>query len=500
MNHRSESLPVLTASFLLFLIITGCHMPGWNKLAQGRQAAPPQEIQSIFQSYPGGVYQVEALTPGYDYIYDVGEKAQAYGREDMRYRFDQVQMRLHPSMPEGTVLVDFTFRDGVGNVVEVPAVDLIRLTPKMDFSVPMAYPEVILEELNRFGLSFRKEHGEFRVHSSDPLLQNAYRLSITNNCLDPGKWEFALVTEDYSDFKQRTKSFKNINQNRLLSHSWFQVDLTLYQALLDLKNPGTAYPVAVNFDSISNLAEQVVIDWDQLRRPLRRSLPVELLEVGHQSRRRIEPVDVEEHFKWQFGLWLNRQEGMDYASILETEVSTAKFMEQGFYRDDTPRKFDFSWMKHMDSVQVSVVDVPGSDCYVELKLTGPWSWFEVTIGNVDLALLNEQKRHGMLFGMNTYPKSRRYNPSQATLAYDQDFLPRDIRPYVLLTEKQSGKWVNNQYKGIEKIYLSYESLEKDVLEIYVLSYERILPVWMARVKLPKDVRESVRIRNAIYNY
>ena len=106
----------------------------------------------------------------------------------------------------------------------------------------------------------------------------------------------------------------------------------------------------------------------------------------------------------------------------------------------------------------------------------------------------------MLFGMNTYPKSRRYNPSQATLAYDADHLPREIRPYVLLTEQKSGKWVNNQYKGIEKIYLSYESLEKDILEIYVLSYERILPVWMARVKLPKDIRESVRVRNALYNY
>jgi len=71
---------------------------------------------------------------------------------------------------------------------------------------------------------------------------------------------------------------------------------------------------------------------------------------------------------------------------------------------------------------------------------------------------------------------------------------------VLLTHKKNDKWVNNQYKGVEKIYLSYESIEQDVLEIYVLSYERITPVWMAKVKLPKSLREKVRIRKQLYQY
>ena len=499
-SRSAISHQIAWGSALLLLALSSCHMPGWNKLNQGPLAAPPPSIQAIFDGYPGGVFTTDALSPGYDYIYDVAEKDPAYGRTNGQLLFQKVEMRLLPRMPEGTVLVDFTFRDPAGNAIAIPSVDLLRLTPKMDGVGEMIYPEIILEELNRFGLSFRKEHGEFSVYSSESALDEAYRVSLTNNCLDPGKWELAVTTEDYTDFQERVQSPRNINQNRLLSHSWFMVDLELYQALLDLKNPGNSFPATVNFDSISNLAEQVVIQWDQLRRPIRRTADIQILEIGHQSRRRLEPVDVEEHFKWQFGLWLNRHEGMDYASILETEVQCAKFMEEGFYREETPRVFDFSFLKYMDSVSVSVVDVAGSDCYVEIKLTGKWSWFEVTIGNVDLGLLSEQKRHGMLFGMNTYPKSRRYNPSQATLAYDADHLPREIRPYVLLTEQKSGKWVNNQYKGIEKIYLSYESLEKDVLEIYVLSYERILPVWMARVKLPKDIRESVRVRNALYNY
>jgi hypothetical protein len=106
----------------------------------------------------------------------------------------------------------------------------------------------------------------------------------------------------------------------------------------------------------------------------------------------------------------------------------------------------------------------------------------------------------MLFGVNTFPKSRRYNPVQSTIQYDAALLPDDIKPFVLLTDKKTGKWVNNQYKGIEKIYLTYETLEMDVLSVYVLCYERITPVWMGTIKLPKEIRETVRIRKKLYNY
>ncbi len=106
----------------------------------------------------------------------------------------------------------------------------------------------------------------------------------------------------------------------------------------------------------------------------------------------------------------------------------------------------------------------------------------------------------MLFGFNTYPKSRRFNPKQNTTAFDAELLPEDLKPYVLLTDAKTGKWVNNQYKGVEKVYLSYETLEKEILTIHLLSYERIVPVWMSRVKLPVTTREMVRIRNGLYNY
>ncbi|MGB0425205.1 MAG: hypothetical protein ACPGED_12820, partial [Flavobacteriales bacterium] len=210
-------------------------------------------------------------------------------------------------------------------------------------------------------------------------------------------------------------------------------------------------------------------------------------------------LDVEQFYKKQFGLLLAPPK-FTYASILDQPVQTMQFQDRGYYTAETPKEFDFSWMKHLDQVEMDVIDVKGSDSYVQLKLTGEWTPYDITIGNVDLALINEQKLYGMLFGMNTMPKSRRYNPVQNTIQYDASLFPDELKPFVLLTDKKTGKWVNNQYKGVEKIYLTYDDIEMDVLNVYVLCYERITPVWMASVKLPKEIRETVRIRKKLYNY
>ncbi len=150
-------------------------------------------------------------------------------------------------------------------------------------------------------------------------------------------------------------------------------------------------------------------------------------------------------------------------------------------------------------MHVDMINAPNTDCYAEIKLTGQHAPYEIVIGNIDLALFNEQKLTGYLFGYNTYPKSRRYNPSQNTIYFDADSYPALLKPYVLLIDKKTGKWVNNQKKGIEKIYLSYDKLERDVLQIYLLSYERVTPVWMAKVRLSNATREVIRVRRNLYN-
>ncbi|MDN5205223.1 hypothetical protein QQ008_27820 [Fulvivirgaceae bacterium BMA10] len=489
----------------LAMLFVQCHSLQWNQQDKHVQSERASEsVLEAFAKYPNGIMKLKASTPGYDYAYDVAEKDVYYGKDSTKFHFKQVEIRLHETMPAGQVIVDFTFLDDQGNKVNVNGVDLIRLTPKLDSQDELIYAELLLEEFNRFGVSFRKEHEEFNVQlatSEVPEVQeNAYRCSIVNNCLAGTKWEFALNTTDYSDFKDRIRGINNLNQNRLLAHSWFYLDRDLYNALMHMKNPQLkAGALDLDYDSLSVIGENTVVDFEKLRKPVRYRVETAMLEVGHQSNRVVKPLDIEEHFKAEFGLLLNNKR-YTYKTILEEPISLTQFRDRGFYFETTPKVCDFNWMKYVDNIEVDVLDIEGSNSYVQLTLNGQWSPYKVTIGNVDLALIDEQKLFGLLFGVNAYPKSRRYNPSQNTIVYDAELLPDEIKPFVLLTDNKSGKWINNQYKGIEKIYLTYESLERDVLNVYVLSYERITPVWMGRVKLPKKLRQLVRVRRNLYNY
>ncbi len=499
---------ILGLLFLLGVFFQSCHSTGWDKINTYSVEQPaPASIRKIFDSHDNGTINIRAKSPAYAYKYDIGEKDEYYGKDSSSFSFNKISIKLRDKMPYGKVLTDIDFRDNKGNIVRLEAVDLLRLVPRYDAPGDMIYPEVLLEEFNRFGFSFRKEHNEFDIllnnnSSQDEVdaKERAYRCQIVNNCLAPTKWEFALTSEDYSDFSTRLKNKENLNQNKILSHSWFYVDSELYYSLLRLKNPRITREIAaIPYDSLSNLSENIFIDFNLLRKPIKYRAKSEVVEFGYKSGRKIEPLDNEQFYKKQFNLILS-DTSKTYTTILEEDIATTQFKNEGFYTPATPKVFNLNWMKYLDSIYIDVVDVRGTEAYVQLTITGQWSPYEITLGNVDLALVDEQKLLGFLFGFNTYPKGRRYNPVQSTIVYDADLLPNELKPYLILTDKKTGNWVNNQYKGIEKMYLTYESLERQYLMVHVLSYERIIPVWMAKVKLPKDLREKVRIRKGMYNY
>jgi len=493
--------------FSLILLFTQCYAPKWGlDGASKNQYAAPAQIAAAFQKYPGGIMKLDAQSPGYDYRFDIGEKATSYGHPSGFMTFEKVEIQLLENMPKGTVLTNIVFTDQLGNTAKVKNIDLMRLTPKYDTRGEMLYSEVLLEEFNRFGFSYRKEHQEFdlNIKSASNLEENreteATRMSITNNCLEATKWEMNLTSEDFQDFATRLKGDINLNQNKILAHCWFYLDKDLYEALQAYKNPGIEQNYQLSYDSLNTLAEASVVDFESLRHPLSSKMETEVVEVGHQSNRKLEPVDIEEFYKWQFGLFMNRKEDLTYRSILEEPVQIARFSNAGFYNPETPNIYDYGFLKHLDQVEVNNINAAESDCYVEIKLTGEYAPYEVVIGNIDLAYPDEQKLTGLLFGYNTYPKSRRYHTAQSTLFYDADDYPEMLKPYVLLVDKTTGKWVNNQKKGVEKVYISYESPEQNILQIYLLSYERVTPVWMASVKLPDAVREAIRVRKQLYAY
>ena len=467
---------------------------------------PPQTITAIFAKQPDRVLIMDAVAPGLTYRFDPSEKDRQFAEEDQALRFRHVEMSLCDRMPPGTVLVNITFVDGQGTRVTAKSVNLLRLTPRLDLTGDMQYPEMLLEEYERFGVSFRREHGEFAIELADvadsgttDAARRAYRLGIWNNCLDPTKWEMVLTSEDYSNFSQRLNGKLYLNQQRTLARNWFYMNTDLYTALVQVKNPHLAIDPLLDYEELSRRAEQTVPKLDELR-VIKRRVPTKTIEIGHQSRRKIAALDTEQYYKWQHGLLLNHKEFTTYNDVLNQPVVLASFSDRGFYQPEHPKEFDFGWLRQLDQVVVDTLDVPGSDCYVQITLTGTSTPYTVIVGNIDMAMLNEQKLFGIPFGFNPYPKTRRHDAAQDSIHYETDRMPANIKPYVMLLDSRTGHWMNNQKKGLEKVYVGWESIDHQVLMIYLGTYERIMPVWMARVQMDDATVDRVRVRRWLYDY
>jgi metal-sulfur cluster biosynthetic enzyme len=371
----------------------------------------------------------------------------------------------------------------------------------------MVYPEFLSEEFNRFGVQFRGWRDEYTIVKADNIepeyseaLDRVYRVQLINNCLEPGKWEVVVDSEDYSDFSERRKSDNNLNQRRILAHSWFNLPMDFYKTLLKINNPELETDlINLGYNELTAISEKTPIDFNQLREPLDEKLDIEIIEIGHQSKRVIEILDPEEYYKKKFGLVLS-EDSYTYESILNQRLPLTRFQDRGFYSREKADSFYVQWLKYVDDVEINTIEVHDVGVILEIKLTGENAPYEIVLGNVDPAIMNEQILCGFLFGVNTYITNVRNNSRPSTIVYDPTQYPSYRRPYLYLIDKKTGNWVNNQFKGVEKIYISYDDIDREILNIYVLSYERIVPVWMARVRLPDDFVEQIRVRRRLFNY
>lgn len=517
-NIKKSSLLYKIILIVITCLQFGCHSYQWSNATSTIISQAPEEIRAHFDRFPNKTMKLKGISPSFDYKYDAWEKDKVFAKDSSAMHFDIIEIKLKDAMPEGKVIVDFTFKDRKGNKVLVSDFDLMRIVPYFNTTGDHLYAELLMEEFNRYGVSLRKEFNEFLAvphESSNDTYKSAinrvHRVNITNGCLSAGKWEFNLNSEDFSDFDKRLKNEINYNQTKILAHTWFLLDKPFYESLIKLKNPNLIVKgfdiVDFDYNELSKKSEEIIIDFDILRNPIKKTWKTEMLEVGHISERPIEILDMEEHYKIEYGLFLNYNSKSlnkeTYKSILapnKQPLKMAQFRDEGFYSPTNALSFDMSWLQYLDEISVSTVDIASTDCLSEIKISGKWSPFAITLTNIDLAQIQEQKLYGLHFGFNVYPKGRRYNPAQPTISFDTDLMPKEFQQLVLMTETKTGKWVDNFKKGLGKIHLTYSTLEKDVLEVYLISYERIVPLWMGSVKLPRELREKVRIRNQLYKY
>jgi len=457
------------------------------------------DVKSYFASRPGGVITLPAQTPGKAYRYDPAEKDVAHGDTLAGLRFTRIEVRLAEEQPVGKVIGEFRFFDGKGSVLILDQVNLLDLVPQVAMSGALQYPDILLKEFERYGIIYYKKENEFTLTAKDPqLTERAYQVGLFNNCLEAGRWEMALSTQYYRDYEPTHASPRQFQRYRILAHTWFQFDKDLYALLLRLANPEIAVDPFLSYDEMTKRAEEVRIPFESFGR-IQRPLHTEMLEVGHKSKRELHELDEEENQKYWHGLVLNRNRFHTYDDVLNTPVWLAKFAKEGFYDPNDSVNFDYGWMRRWDKVEMAVVDTGDGERYVQLKISGDESPYLAVLGNFDIARLNSGKPVNMPFGDNPQPKSRLHRKGNFNTAYNLGPKGKGINPYFFLVDKKTGKFINNQKLGLEQMFLSWQSAKRDALVLYFVSYERMLPIWMARVGLDREESLRDRIANAMYH-
>jgi hypothetical protein len=488
------------------LLLAGCA----GKPALKSATEPPPiignaEVEKFFAALPQGRLDLALETPGRSYAKDPAEKDVVGILDSNGLKFDRLSIALSPVKQKGKALVEMTYRDPEGNQLVVHGVDLLDLVPVVGQRGGLQYAEYLLKEFERFGIVFyRKEHVVSwtpgpRINPATAIaMERMYQAAVFNNCLDAGKWELVVNSRYYEKFDTTQAKVKQAQRFRILAHSWFALDPGLYRVLVKAKNPGLQIDPYTSYDSLTKSAEAVVIPFDRLGR-VKRQLATRVLELGYRSKRELFELDEEEMYKDWYDLVLNRDRFHTYADVLETPVILAKFADQGFYRPDKPQSFDFGWMKNLDQIEMGLVEAAGPERFAQIRIWGENSPYQIVLGNFDLGRLNPSKPAALQFGINPFPKQRLQRKTPFGTGYNLGPKGKEIQPYLLIADRKTGKWVNNQKLGLEQAFIGWQSIEKTALMIHLVTYERMIPVWMARLGIEESERSRGLIANATFN-
>ena len=121
---------ILIKSYLciLCILLTQCYSTNWNTLTTNKgDEFLTTEIVELFNAHPNATISLNALSPAYQYKYDIGEKDSLYGKDEHALRFKKVDIRLSNHQVADKVLAHFTFSDGDQNSIVVKDVDLPQI-------------------------------------------------------------------------------------------------------------------------------------------------------------------------------------------------------------------------------------------------------------------------------------------------------------------------------------------------------------------------------------
>jgi hypothetical protein len=464
-----------------------------------------EELNHLFQSLPQHQLELFVDTPELNYSKDPAEKDLVYHLSTKEFDFTKITITLAHFQEKTKALVDMAFKTETGTTFILHSVDLLDLVPLVGQKDGLKYAEFLLKEFERFGVLYYKKENAFSWNTSPKTnsagleaIGRTYQAGLFNNCLDAGKWELVINTRYYEKFDSTHASANQNQRYRILVHSWFSLDPALYRLLVKIKNPSLDIDPYTPYQELSKLAQAESVHVAKLSK-VKRTVDTKVLEFGHRSRRELFELDEEEMYKDWYGLVLNRQQFHTYADILEIPVQMAKFTDNGFYRPENPFIIDYGWMKKLARVEMNLVESSGPERFVEIKISGEESPYSIVLGNFDLGRLNPNKTVALQFGINPFPKMRLQRKTSFGTGYNLGPDGKAVQPYLLLIDRVSGKWVNNQNLGLEQVFIGWQSIDKQALVIHLVSYERMLPIWVTYLGISDVERRKRQITNAVFN-
>ncbi|WP_299489999.1 hypothetical protein [Acaryochloris sp. IP29b_bin.137] len=190
---------------------------------------------------------------------------------------------------------------------------------------------------------------------------------------------------------------------------------------------------------------------------------------------------------------------LTYASIRDArEVILPNFGTDGVYnltKKGLLSKRGYSWLYDFDSCTIRTLESGKHEVeFLRSNYPTEFQLRRLVFGNIDLHYAGSDSE------VPQYPRSLTihrigYDPRPTTLNYDPDFRP-NVAPdaagrYAFLLAGSiisgSSSYVTPESFGVERLILSRDYCDPSILVVDAISFERILPVWQVRVKLPSTL-------------
>jgi hypothetical protein len=458
---------------------SGPKPPATDLAAPVTISVPMTAADSISQAFATHFPRpVELSFKSFDYDRDPNLKDVRFGKD---WQIERATLTFHHALNAQNVFFSLTVHGRDGKRIEVDTFNIMNLVPKLDMAgrPGLVEAEMLLEEFERFGVAWKSHLGEFRILGDDSGAIN--RVVFQNNCLDPGKWELQLMSKYYRNAAENMTRKSSPERYRKIAHGWTLLPMDFYQTLIRIKNPKLDKPVQGGYVDLSRSGGKTVLPPEFLPNPAM-EIRTGMVELGLESERDLEMLNEEQFQKRFIRLVDNREDYHTYADIVREPVRFAAFEHEGLYTSEK-KKFDFRWMKAMNRLRLFRTSEQEPVRWVDLEIGGEASPYRVVLKNLDLGNVVEGGIYHISFGFDPPPTlTHQYNsrnPNGYKLGGEGKVEPVSL----LCSNQKTGAWQNNQDLGLEKLMMQWESPEKEILWVFLVSFERMIPVWMGRVRV-----------------